>query len=153
MGSKSDSSVLAPGIKLLEQLETPMTVTITSAHRTPVKMMQFATEAADKGIKVIVAAAGGAAHLPGMIAAHTWLPVIGSRCLADPPQRGCPVATVAINNSINAAQLAARILASSDINADIRKRLKRHLADQTSSVLEDSVRMERLGFEAFCSQG
>lgn len=72
---------------------------------------------------------------------------------ADPLQRGCPVATVAINNSINAAQLAARILASSDINADIRKRLKRHLADQTSSVLEDSVRMERLGFEAFCSQG
>lgn len=121
-----------------------------------------------------------------MIAAHTWLPVIGipvrgsvldgqdsllsivqmpvrqtfhlvEQChrawiRADPPQRGCPVATVAINNSINAAQLAARILASSDINADIRKRLKQHLADQTSSVLEASVRMERLGFEAFCSQ-
>ena len=72
---------------------------------------------------------------------------------ADPPQKGCPVATVAINNSINAAQLAARILATSDMHTDIRKRLKQHLADQTSSVLEDSLGMERLGFEAFCSQG
>lgn len=72
---------------------------------------------------------------------------------ADPPQRGCPVATVAINNSVNAAQLAVRILATSDINADIRKRLEQHLAHQTSSVLEDSDKMERMGFETFCSQG
>lgn len=63
------------------------------------------------------------------------------------------MATVAINNSVNAAQLAVRILATSDVNADVRKRLERHLEDQTSSVLEDSVKMERLGFEAFCSQG
>ncbi|KAL8805099.1 MAG: hypothetical protein Q9182_002189 [Xanthomendoza sp. 2 TL-2023] len=118
MGSKSDSSVLASGVKLLEQLEIPFTVTITSAHRTPEKMMTFAKEAADKGIK-----------------------------------RGCPVATVAINNSINAAQLAVRILATSDVNAAVRERLKRHLEDQTRTVLEDSVKMERLGFEAFCSQG
>lgn len=118
-----------------------------------------------------------------MIAANTWLPVIGVpvkgsvldgqdsllsivqmpvrqtcftfwTCInADPPQRGCPVATVAINNSVNAAQLAVRILATSDVKIDIRKRLEQHLADQTSSVLEDGEKMERLGFEAFCSQG
>ncbi|KAI4252595.1 MAG: hypothetical protein LQ352_004197 [Teloschistes flavicans] len=189
MGSKSDSSVLAPGIKVLEQLGVPFTATITSAHRTPEKMVKFAQESAGKGIKVIIAAAGGAAHLPGMIAANTWLPVIGvpvkgsvldgqdsllsivqmpvrqicftcsnpivdlGLASADPPQRGCPVATVAINNSINAAQLAVRILATSEINAEIRKRLEQHLADQTTSVLEDSIKMERVGFEAFCSQG
>lgn len=124
-----------------------------------------------------------------MIAANTWLPVIGvpvkgsvldgqdsllsivqmpvrqicftcsnpivchGLASADPRQRGCPVATVAINNSINAAQLAVRILATSEINADIRIRLEQHLADQTNSVLEDSIKMERLGFDAFCSQG
>ncbi|KAL9595830.1 MAG: hypothetical protein Q9219_006207 [cf. Caloplaca sp. 3 TL-2023] len=162
MGSKSDSSVLAPGIKLLQQLRIPFTVTITSAHRTPEKMRTFAHEAPNKGIKVIIAAAGGAAHLPGMIAANTWLPVIGvpvkgsvldgqdSLLSIVQMPRGCPVATVAINNSINAAQLAVRILAVSD--DDIRKRLEQHLLDQTESVLEDSDKMERLGFEAFNSQ-
>lgn len=63
------------------------------------------------------------------------------------------MATVAINNSVNAAQLAVRILATDDAQVDVRKRLGQHLADQTSSVLEDSDKMERLGFEAFCSQG
>lgn len=72
---------------------------------------------------------------------------------ADPQQRGCPVATVAINNSVNAAQLAVRILATDNARVDVRKRLEQHLADQTKSVLEDSDKMERLGFEAFCSQG
>ncbi|KAL8655812.1 MAG: hypothetical protein Q9210_000653 [Variospora velana] len=176
MGSKSDSSVLAPGIKLLEQLGVPTTVTITSAHRTPEKMTKFAQDAAAGGIKVIIAAAGGAAHLPGMIAANTWLPVIGvpvrgsvldgqdsllsivqmpreSYTGADPQQRGCPVATVAINNSVNAAQLAVRILATDNARVDVRKRLEQHLADQTKSVLEDGDKMERLGFEAFCFQG
>lgn len=77
MGSKSDSSVLAPGIALLKELGVPYSVDITSAHRTPERMFSFAKEAADKGIKVIIAAAGGAAHLPGMIAASTHLPVLG----------------------------------------------------------------------------
>ncbi|KAL9025257.1 MAG: hypothetical protein Q9196_005887 [Gyalolechia fulgens] len=162
MGSKSDSSVLAPGIKFLEQLEIPFLVTITSAHRTPEKMREFAKTAADDGIKVIIAAAGGAAHLPGMIAAHTWLPVVGvpvrgkfldgldSLLSQNQMPAGCPVATVGIDNSVNAAQYAARILALHDVN--IRKRLKQYLADQTSAVLEDSDKLERLGFEAFCSQ-
>ena len=77
MGSDSDCSVLAPGIALLNELRIPNTVTITSAHRTPDRMTQFAKSAADKGIKVIIAAAGGAAHLPGMLAASTHLPVLG----------------------------------------------------------------------------
>ncbi|KAL8840922.1 MAG: hypothetical protein Q9170_001115 [Blastenia crenularia] len=161
MGSKSDSSVLAPGIKLLGQLQIPFTVTITSAHRTPEKMMKFAQEAAPSGIKVIIAAAGGAAHLPGMIAANTWLPVIGvpvSGSVLDGQDsllsivqmpRGCPVATVGINNSVNAAQLAARILATND--SGIRRRLEQYLADQTESVLKDSEKMEGPGFDDFCS--
>ena len=77
MGSDSDRFVLKPAVELLNQLDIPHTVTITSAHRTPERMVRFAQEAASKGIKVIIAAAGGAAHLPGMIAALTSLPVIG----------------------------------------------------------------------------
>lgn len=77
MGSESDRNILRPGIQLLSQLRIPYTVTITSAHRTPERMFRFAQVAASRGIKVIIAAAGGAAHLPGMIAALTRLPVIG----------------------------------------------------------------------------
>jgi phosphoribosylaminoimidazole carboxylase len=77
MGSDSDLPVLKPGIALLRDLGIPTSVTITSAHRTPARMFTFAKEAAEKGYKVIIAAAGGAAHLPGMIASATPLPVIG----------------------------------------------------------------------------
>ena len=77
MGSDSDRSVLSPGIGLLKELKIPFSVTITSAHRTPERMLQFAKVSASQGIRVIIAAAGGAAHLPGMVAANTWLPVIG----------------------------------------------------------------------------
>jgi phosphoribosylaminoimidazole carboxylase len=77
MGLDSDRFVLAPGIGLLEELNIPYSVSINSAHRTPKRMVQFAEASASKGIKVIIAAAGGAAHLPGMIVANTWLPVIG----------------------------------------------------------------------------
>lgn len=183
MGSDSDRSVLAAGIGLLKGMEIPHIVTITSAHRTPERMFKFAREAASRGIKVIIAAAGGAAHLPGMIASITTLPVIGipvkgsvldgtdsllsivqmpvrQTCFtipilrplfsADFKQRGCPVATVAINNSINAAQLAVRILALDDV--EIRKKLEEHLADQTASATEKGERMERVGFEAYGSE-
>ena len=159
MGSDSDQSVLTAGVDLLKALKIPHMVTITSAHRTPERMFKFAREAASRGIKVIIAAAGGAAHLPGMIAAITTLPVIGipvkgsvldgndSLLSIVQMPRGCPVATVAINNSVNAAQLAVRILALDDV--DIRKKLEVHLADQTTSVIEKAERMERVGFEAY----
>lgn len=77
MGSDSDLNVMKPGLTILDDLEIPYEVTITSAHRTPVRMLHFAEEAASRGLKVIIAAAGGAAHLPGMIASSTPLPVIG----------------------------------------------------------------------------
>ena len=176
MGSDSDRNVLAPGIKLLKDLGIPHSVTITSAHRTPQRMVAFAEKAASKGIKVIIAAAGGAAHLPGMVAANTWLPVIGVPVKAsnlegldsllsivqmpvssegitcfdntlNPSQRGCPVASVAINNSVNAAQLAVRILSVD--NAAIRRTLQAHLDEQTRGVEEKAKRMEDKGFEDY----
>ncbi|MCJ1404126.1 phosphoribosylaminoimidazole carboxylase ade2 [Xylographa trunciseda] len=159
MGSDSDRFVLKPAVELLKQLDIPHTVTITSAHRTPERMVKFAQEAASKGIKVIIAAAGGAAHLPGMIAALTSLPVIGvpvrgsvldgqdSLLSIVQMPRGCPVATVAINNSNNAAQLAVRILGASDTT--IRERLEKYLADQTQTVVEKAEKMEMVGFENY----
>ncbi|MCJ1316384.1 phosphoribosylaminoimidazole carboxylase ade2 [Xylographa vitiligo] len=159
MGSDSDRFVLKPAVELLKQLDIPHTVTITSAHRTPERMVKFAQGAASKGIKVIIAAAGGAAHLPGMIAALTSLPVIGvpvrgsvldgqdSLLSIVQMPRGCPVATVAINNSNNAAQLAARILGAFDVT--IRWRLEKYLAQQTQTVVEKAEKMEMVGFENY----
>ena len=162
MGSDSDRFVLAPGIQLLKELEISHSVTITSAHRTPARMIEFARNAAANGVKVIIAAAGGAAHLPGMIAAISLLPVIGVPVKASvldgmdsllsivQMPRGCPVATVAINNSVNAAQLAVRILAINDVN--MQGRLDKYLTDQTDGVLEKAYRMDRVGFEAYGSE-
>ncbi|MCJ1474095.1 phosphoribosylaminoimidazole carboxylase ade2 [Lambiella insularis] len=159
MGSDSDRFVLKAAVELLKQLDIPHSVTITSAHRTPERMVKFAQEAASKGTKVIIAAAGGAAHLPGMIAALTPLPVIGvpvkgsvldgqdSLLSIVQMPRGCPVATVAINNSSNAAQLAVRILGAFDDT--IQQRLENYLANQTQTVVEKAERMEAEGFENY----
>ncbi|POS85222.1 hypothetical protein EPUL_004545 [Erysiphe pulchra] len=112
MGSDSDLPILKPGLELLKNMQIPFSVTITSAHRTPQRMIEFASSAESNGTKVIIAAAGGAAHLPGMIAACTCLPVIGipvkgstldgmdSLLSIVQMPRGVPVATVAINNSV-----------------------------------------------------
>ncbi len=126
MGSVSDMEAMAGARETLELLQIPYELRIVSAHRTPQEMFDYAQSAAGRGIKVIVAGAGGAAHLPGMTASQTLLPVIGvpvhSQALggldsllsiAQMP-RGVPVATVAIGNSTNAALLAARILALGD---------------------------------------
>ncbi|KAL8977931.1 MAG: hypothetical protein Q9205_006371 [Flavoplaca limonia] len=127
MGSDSDLPVLKPGIDILNKFDVPYEVDITSAHRTPGKMGEVAAMAASRGIKVIMAAAGGAAHLPGMIASHTSLPVIGVPVKAShldgqdsllsivQMPKGVPVATVGINNSVNAALLAIRILGTFDL--------------------------------------
>ena len=130
MGSDSDRPVLQPGIDILEHFNIPYTTRVTSAHRTPAWMAEYASSAKDKGIKCIIAAAGGAAHLPGMCAAYTRLPVIGVPIkptmgdgmdsllsIANMP-RGVPVATVGLNNSTNAALLAARILGVTDDEVD-----------------------------------
>jgi len=126
MGSDSDLSVMEQAAETLEQLGVAYEMTIVSAHRTPERMFTYAREAAARGLSVIIAGAGGAAHLPGMVASLTILPVIGVpvRTTALSGQdsllsivqmpRGIPVATVAIDNATNAALLAARILAVSD---------------------------------------
>ena len=126
MGSLSDKEVLQSGIDLLEEFAISHEVQVQSAHRTPEEMMEYAKSAASRGVQVIIAAAGGAAHLPGMIASLTTLPVIGVPVplknlsgldsllsIAQMPA-GVPVATVGIANAKNAALLAIRILAISD---------------------------------------
>ncbi|RWA11918.1 hypothetical protein EKO27_g3219 [Xylaria grammica] len=122
MGSDSDLGTLTAGLKVLKDFDVPFVVRITSAHRTPHHMMQFAAEMSNSGCKVIIAAAGGAAHLPGMVASEVALPVIGVPVRASvldgmdsllsivQMPRGIPCATVGIGNSTNAALLAIRIL-------------------------------------------
>jgi phosphoribosylaminoimidazole carboxylase PurE protein len=147
-GSRSDFPVLERAVTLLDELGVAAELRVVSAHRTPDAMFPNAEEAAGRGIRVIVAGAGGAAHLPGMIAAKTTLPVIG---VPIPTQhlngldsllsivqmpRGVPVATVAIGNAENAALLAAEILALAD--SALAGRLSAWRARQTQSVLDDA---------------
>lgn len=146
-GSRSDFSVLEQATALLEQLEVPCELRVVSAHRSPDLLHRYAETAAGRGIRVIVAGAGGAAHLPGMLAAKTILPVIG---VPIPTQhlggldsllsivqmpRGIPVATVAIGNAENAALLAVAILALGDEN--LARRLADYRSRQAQAVLDD----------------
>jgi 5-(carboxyamino)imidazole ribonucleotide mutase len=145
MGSDSDWSVMADAAEALAEFDIPSEVRVVSAHRTPQVMFDYARGAADRGIEVIIAGAGGAAHLPGMVAAATPLPVIGvpvplarldgldSLLSIVQMPSGVPVATVSIGGARNAGLLAVRILASSD--AALRKRI---VAFQEQ--LADSVR-------------
>ena len=146
-GSRSDFPVLMDAQAVLEQLDVPCELRVVSAHRTPDHLFRYAETAAGRGIRVIVAGAGGAAHLPGMLAAKTALPVIGvpiptehlrgldSLLSIVQMPRGIPVATVAIGNATNAALLAAAILALSD--PGLAERLAAYRADQTETVLAD----------------
>jgi len=134
MGSKSDLPVMQDAIDILNEFGIESEVNIVSAHRTPEKMFKYASDASDNGIKVIIAGAGGAAHLPGMVASITTLPVIGvpvkSRNSIDgwdsvlsilQMPNGVPVATVALNGAKNAGILAAQIIGISDL--EITKKL------------------------------
>ena len=134
MGSKSDLPVMQNAIDILNEFGIESEVNIVSAHRTPEKMFKYASDASDNGIKVIIAGAGGAAHLPGMVASITTLPVIGvpvkSRNSMDgwdsvlsilQMPNGVPVATVGLNGSKNAGILAAQIIGISD--SEITKKL------------------------------
>ncbi|CAK7203887.1 hypothetical protein SEUCBS139899_006637 [Sporothrix eucalyptigena] len=159
MGSDSDLPVLKAGIDILDQFGVPWEVDITSAHRTPAKMGQVATEAAARGIKVIIAAAGGAAHLPGMLAAYTPLPVIGVPVKAThldgmdsllsivQMPRGVPTATVAINNSTNAALLAIRILGA--FTPALLTKMEAYQRDMEDQVKDKAVRLRSIGVEAY----
>jgi 5-(carboxyamino)imidazole ribonucleotide mutase len=126
MGSKSDMDTMRAAAEVLDEFGVAHELLVVSAHRTPDLMFRYAEEAAGRGIRVIVAGAGGAAHLPGMVAAKTWLPVIGvpvksaalngldSLLSIVQMPKGVPVATVAIGNAANAGLLAVRILATND---------------------------------------
>lgn len=127
MGSKSDLPVMEDAIKILKELGVQIEVSIVSAHRTPERMFDYAQTAASRGLKVIIAGAGGAAHLPGMVASITHLPVIGVPVKSSNSidgwdsilsilqmPNGIPVATVALNAAKNAGLLAAQILATAD---------------------------------------
>lgn len=147
MGSRSDWETLEHATQTLEALGIPYETRVVSAHRTPDLLFEYADSAADRGLEVIIAGAGGAAHLPGMAAAKTWLPVLGvpvqSKALngmdsllsiAQMPA-GVPVGTLAIGKAgaINAALLAAAILANK--HAEIRARLEEYRRHQTETVL------------------
>ncbi len=146
-GSRSDFPILEKATALLEMLDVPCELRVVSAHRSPDHLFRYAETAAGRGIRVIVAGAGGAAHLPGMLASKTTLPVIG---VPIPTQhlggldsllsivqmpRGIPVAAVAIGNAENAALLAVEILALSD--PALTERLEAYRADQTRMVMDD----------------
>jgi phosphoribosylaminoimidazole carboxylase PurE protein len=153
-GSRSDFPVLEKATALLEMLDVPCELRVVSAHRSPDHLFRYAETASGRGIRVIVAGAGGAAHLPGMLASKTTLPVIGvpiptahlggldSLLSIVQMPRGIPVATVAIGNAENAAILAAEILGLSD--AALASRLVAYRADQTRMVLEDPSNEEPL---------
>ena len=129
MGSKSDLPVMQDAIEIMREFEIPFEVTVVSAHRTPIRMVEYAQSAYDKGFRVIIAGAGGAAHLPGMVASLTSLPVIGVPVKSSNSidgwdsilsilqmPNGVPVATVALNAAKNAGLLAVQILGTSDTN-------------------------------------
>lgn len=145
-GSKSDFPILEKAVAMLNELGISNELLVVSAHRTPDRLFAYAEQAAERGIQVIIAGAGGAAHLPGMLAAITSLPVIGvpiptehlrgldSLVSIVQMPRGIPVATVAIGGAENAALLAAQILALRSVK--IRQRIERFRASQTQSVLD-----------------
>jgi phosphoribosylaminoimidazole carboxylase PurE protein len=153
-GSRSDFPILEGAVAVLDELGVASELRVVSAHRTPDHLFRYAETAAGRGLRVIVAGAGGAAHLPGMLAAKTTLPVIG---VPIPTQhlggldsllsivqmpRGIPVATVAIGNAENAALLAVAILALSD--ASLAERLAAWRARQTDAVMSDASNAEPL---------
>ena len=155
MGSDSDLPTMKAASEILNFLKVPHEVTVVSAHRTPRRMYEYAESAISRGIKVIIAGAGGAAHLPGMVAALTTLPVIGvpvktstlngidSLLSIVQMPRGIPVATVAIGNSKNAGLLAARMLGAMD--EDLANRIKKYQEESAVEVKAKASKLEEVG--------
>lgn len=161
MGSDSDLTIMKDAAQILEDFDILYDLTIVSAHRTPKRMVQYATEAGQKGIKVIIAGAGGSAHLPGMIASLTSLPVIGVPIRGNsldgldsllsivqmPP--GVPVATVAINGGKNAAILACQILGIE--NKTIFEKIEKYKLQLKNKVLTKASKLEKTGWKGYVS--
>lgn len=159
MGSDSDLPVMQAAVAILTDFGISCETTIVSAHRTPDRLVQFAKNAVNNGFKVIIAGAGGAAHLPGMVASFTTLPVIGVPIKSStmsgldslysivqmPP--GVPVATVAINGAKNAGILAAQILAISDV--EIAERVAQFKQAMEQEVLDKAIKLGNIGPDAY----
>lgn len=153
MGSDSDLPIMQQAADILKEFQIPFEMTVVSAHRTPERLFEYAQTADQRGIKVIIAGAGGAAHLPGMAAAMTPLPVIGVPVNITSLQgldallsivqmpKGVPVATVAINNALNAGILAARILGIQC--PEIKARIIGYREEQKQIVLRKAEKMEK----------
>jgi len=158
MGSDSDLNVMQAASDILKQFEIPHEVTVVSAHRTPHRMIEYATTAKERGLKVIIAGAGGAAHLPGMVAAVTVLPVIGVPIKSSNSidgwdsvlsilqmPNGVPVGTVALNAAKNAGILAAEILGTAD--EAVSKKIADYKESLNSEVIEKVEKMKKEGWE------
>lgn len=159
MGSDSDLPVMQEAAKVLEELGIENEVTVVSAHRTPERLYEYAKSAEERGLKVIIAGAGGAAHLPGMVASMTPLPVIGVPILsktmkgidsllsiAQMPQ-GIPVATVAVNGAKNAGILAVSIIGTGD--SAVREKVRTYKQKMENEVRAKAERLEDVGYEEY----
>ena len=172
MGSRSDSKIMHDAAKVLDEFKIKHEDQIVSAHRTPTRLEEYAKHAESSGFRVIIAGAGGAAHLPGMISSHTIIPVIGvpimvynykqkksgknkfsafsgvdSLLSISEMPTGSPVVTVGINKAANAAIYAMKILANEF--DDLKTKLKRHKISQHKLVLRESEELKRLGLSKF----
>lgn len=159
MGSDSDLPVMQEAAKILDEFQIFYELTVVSAHRTPERLFEYAKSAKEKGLKVIIAGAGGAAHLPGMVASLTTLPVIGvpvkTRTLNGidslysivqmPP--GIPVATVAINGAKNAGILASSIIGTFD--EDISKKVEEYKNNLRETVKEKANKLEKIKYDKY----
>jgi 5-(carboxyamino)imidazole ribonucleotide mutase len=162
MGSDSDLPTMEQAIAVCEDFAVPHEVAIISAHRTPDRMVDYARNAYQKGLRVIIAGAGGAAHLPGMVASLTTLPVIGVPVTTRQLQgvdslysivqmpRGIPVATVAIGNAQNAGLLAVQILATS--NPQLQSQIQQYRQDLSQTVVDKQKRLDKLGYQAYLTE-
>jgi len=162
MGSDSDLPTMQGAIAVCEEFGIPCEVAIVSAHRTPERMVKYAQEAHQRNLKVIIAGAGGAAHLPGMVAALTPLPVIGvpvpSRHLQGIDSlysivqmpAGIPVATVAIGNAKNAGLLAIQMLAAHQ--PELLERVQQYRQNLNQSVMEKQAKLDELGYQKYLEQ-
>ena len=158
MGSDSDLDIMSEAAKLLDEFEVPYETRVISAHRTPDEMAEYAGAAAERGLKLIIAGAGGSAHLPGMTASHTTLPVIAIPVKRDhhgheafwsnikmPP--GIPLATMPENGARNGALLAVEILSLMD--NELANRYEAFRQKQHDSVLEADAKLQQLGWESY----
>ena len=163
MGSDSDLEIMKSAADILNEFGIPAEVTVVSAHRTPLRMVEYAQQAKDRGLKVIIAGAGGAAHLPGMVASITTLPVIGVPIKSSNSidgwdsvlsilqmPNGVPVATVALNGSKNAGLLAAEIIGTFD--ETVSQKLADYKLNMQEEVLKKVQKLKHEGLDNFYDQ-